>query len=95
MNELKEINEEKLAENYKFRTFLKIHADEKQLDQDFKRLHEKYIKKIDCSKCRNCCKKLGISKFSLIKFSIKALRYLMKETYGRIKALQITILLEN
>lgn len=48
-------------ENYRFRRFLKNHADEEELDKQFKRLHEKYFKLYDCSKCRNCCKKLGIS----------------------------------
>ena len=51
----------KEEENLRFRTFLKIHADEKKLDKQFLRLHEKYFKVYDCSKCRNCCKKIGIS----------------------------------
>lgn len=61
MIKLNEINEKKIDENYRFRTFLKIHADEKILDKQFKELHEKYFTSIECSKCRNCCKKLGIS----------------------------------
>ena len=61
MIELKEISEEKLDENYRFRTYLKTHADEKTLDEQFKKLHNKYFKTFDCSKCRNCCKKLGVS----------------------------------
>ena len=39
MVNLKELNN-KLDENYKFRSYLKSHADEKQLDEDFKKLHE-------------------------------------------------------
>ena len=58
---IKEISEEKLDENYRFRTYLKTHADEKTLDEQFKELHNKYFKTFDCSKCRNCCKTLGIS----------------------------------
>lgn len=52
---------EKEEENYKFRSFLKGHAKEKKLDRQFRMLHEKYFKNFDCSKCRNCCKKLGVS----------------------------------
>ena len=61
MLDLKDINENKIEENYRFRTYLKIHADEKILDQQFKELHNKYFKNVDCSKCRNCCKVLGVS----------------------------------
>ena len=47
---IKEISEEKLDENYRFRTYLKTHADEKTLDEQFKELHTKYFKTFDCSK---------------------------------------------
>ena len=53
--------DKKIDENYRFRNFLKMHADETQLDEDFKKLHNKYFKIYDCSKCRNCCEKIGIS----------------------------------
>ncbi len=43
-------------ENMRFRTHLKCHVDEKQLDRDFLRLHKKFFKDYDCSQCRNCCK---------------------------------------
>jgi hypothetical protein len=43
-------------ENYKFRRFLKIHADPKDLDRRFIRLHRELFAKYDCSSCRNCCK---------------------------------------
>lgn len=46
----------KLDENFAFRTFLKIHADEKELDEQFRELHEELFAKYDCSRCRNCCK---------------------------------------
>lgn len=59
--DLEELSKEKENENYRFRKYLKIHADEEELDRQFKRLHQKYFKIYDCSKCRNCCKKIGIS----------------------------------
>lgn len=43
-------------ENFEFRTFLKCHADEKELDEPFKRLHEELFSNYNCSRCRNCCK---------------------------------------
>lgn len=43
-------------ENLAFRTFLKIHADEKELDEQFKMLHNELFQTYDCSRCRNCCK---------------------------------------
>lgn len=43
-------------ENFKFRTFLKGHADEEELDAQFLRLHNELFADYDCSKCRNCCK---------------------------------------
>ena len=43
-------------ENFKFRTFLKCHADEKELDWQFLHLHKELFADYDCSKCRNCCK---------------------------------------
>lgn len=64
MISLKELEQkalEKEEENYKFRSYLKNHADAKKLDRQFKMLHEKYFKEIDCRNCRNCCKKLGVS----------------------------------
>ena len=61
IDELERLASVKESENYRFRTYLKIHAQEEELDRQFWRLHEKYFKIYDCSKCRNCCKKLGIS----------------------------------
>ena len=43
-------------ENFKFRTFLKYHADEDELDRQFLCLHKELFADYDCSKCRNCCK---------------------------------------
>lgn len=42
--------------NYKFRAYLKNHANEDKLDAQFLRLHNELFKNYDCSKCRNCCK---------------------------------------
>lgn len=61
IEDLERLALKKENENYRFRRFLKNHADEEELDKQFKRLHEKYFRVYDCSKCRNCCKKLGIS----------------------------------
>lgn len=46
----------KEKENLKFRTYLKNHADEDELDRQFLRLHKELFADYDCSKCRNCCK---------------------------------------
>ena len=43
-------------ENFKFRSYLKGHAEEKELDRQFLRLHKELFADYDCSKCRNCCK---------------------------------------
>jgi len=42
-------------ENYRFRIYLKQHADPDELDQHFKDLHKKIYMAYDCSSCRNCC----------------------------------------
>lgn len=46
----------KEKENIEFRTFLKIHADEHELDQQFLRLHQELFEDYNCNSCRNCCK---------------------------------------
>lgn len=46
----------KERQNFKFRKYLKIHADEKTLDAQFLRLHNELFTDYDCGKCRNCCK---------------------------------------
>ena len=43
-------------ENFRFRTYLKGHANEEELDRQFLKLHEELFADYDCSKCRNCCK---------------------------------------
>ncbi len=42
--------------NYRFRTWLKLHADPDALDEEFHRLHQELFSEYDCSRCRNCCK---------------------------------------
>ena len=49
-------NEEKLEENYRFRTYLKCQANEKTLDKQFKKIHNNTLKTFDCSKSQNCLK---------------------------------------
>ncbi len=53
LDELENFAESKQEENLKFRRYLKNHADEEELDNDFKELHKKYFKIYDCTKCRN------------------------------------------
>ena len=48
---------QKEDENYDFRTYLKIHADPDELDQQFQELHQELFSEYDCSQCGNCCKK--------------------------------------
>lgn len=59
VKELEKLAKQKEKENLRFRNFLKMHADSDELDKQFRVLHEKYFKIYDCSKCRNCCKKIG------------------------------------
>ncbi len=49
-------SKKKENENVRFRTFLKIHANEEELDAQFLRLHEELFADYNCCKCRNCCK---------------------------------------
>ena len=44
IDELERLASVKESENYRFRTYLKIHAQEEELDRQFWRLHEKYFK---------------------------------------------------
>lgn len=48
-------------ENYAFRAYLKNHADEDELDEQFLELHKELFLNYDCSKCRNCCKDYSAS----------------------------------
>jgi len=49
------------AENYAFRTYLKNHANEDELDEQFLKLHKELFLSYDCTKCRNCCKEYSAS----------------------------------
>lgn len=55
-DKIQEAARRKENENFRFRTYLKRHADEKTLDRQFFYLHQQLFKNYDCSKCRNCCK---------------------------------------
>lgn len=44
LDELENFAESKQEENLKFRRYLKNHADEEELDNDFKELHKKFLK---------------------------------------------------
>lgn len=43
-------------ENIRFRSYLKAHADETKLDEQFLKLHNELFREYDCNRCRNCCK---------------------------------------
>lgn len=43
-------------ENIEFRNYLKCNAEEKELDEQFKELHDELFASYDCNRCRNCCK---------------------------------------
>jgi hypothetical protein len=51
-------------ENYRFRSYLKSHAEEEELDERFFRLHKELFAEYDCSKCRNCSKSIKLSLMS-------------------------------
>lgn len=55
-DKVKEEAQKRENENFKFRTYLKCHADEDELDRQFLHLHKELFADYDCSKCRNCCK---------------------------------------
>lgn len=48
--------QKKENENFKFRSYLKGHVDEDELDRQFLRLHKELFAGYDCSICRNCYK---------------------------------------
>ncbi|GHU72593.1 Fe-S oxidoreductase [Clostridia bacterium] len=52
---LKEIAKGYENENIKFRTFLKNHAKQDELDEQFATLHNELFASYDCCKCHNCC----------------------------------------
>lgn len=43
-------------QNWDFRTFLKWHADDEELDSQFLALHNELFASYDCCKCNNCCR---------------------------------------
>ena len=50
------VSKENRDENLRFRSYLKNHADNEELDKQFSELHKSLFENYDCSKCRNCCK---------------------------------------
>lgn len=60
-SKIKEEFEKVERENYKFRTYLKSHADVDELDEQFLELHNELFEIYDCSKCRNCCKEYTVT----------------------------------
>lgn len=43
-------------ENIRFRSYLKSHAEEEELDEQFSRLHNELFAEYDCSICRTAVK---------------------------------------
>ncbi len=46
----------KERENLRFRSFLKNHADDEELDRQFLALHNELFERYDCGQCANCCR---------------------------------------
>ena len=59
-SKVKTAAEKKEDENWKFRTFLKGHADEDELDKQFLALHNELFVGYDCNQCRNCCRSYDV-----------------------------------
>lgn len=55
-DKVKEEAKKREDENFRFRSYLKGHADETKLDKQFLQLHKELFADYDCSRCRNCCK---------------------------------------
>jgi len=55
-DKIQEAARAKEDENVRFRSYLKNHAEEEALDNQFLSLHKELFTDYDCSKCRNCCK---------------------------------------
>jgi len=55
-SQVRDIAKQAEDSNYRFRDYLKRHADEDELDSQFLQLHMELFASYDCSNCRNCCK---------------------------------------
>lgn len=55
-SEVKKTAKAIVDDNIRFRSFLKNHANEEELDKQFLALHNELFAGYDCRKCRNCCK---------------------------------------
>ena len=53
--EVRKAAKKKERENLRFRSFLKNHADDEELDREFAALHQELFEGYDCSQCTNCC----------------------------------------
>lgn len=58
--ELRKIAKKYEADNLRFRTFLKGHANPDTLDRQFLRLHRDLFKGYDCCLCTNCCQDYNV-----------------------------------
>lgn len=55
LERIKQLAEDREHENWDFRTYLKWHADEDQLDELVHRIYREVSAEIDCTACANCC----------------------------------------
>jgi len=59
INENKRISDEREAENWEFRSFLKFcDYSSEDIDEIVYSLYKQIFSKIDCTKCGNCCKEI-------------------------------------
>lgn len=54
--EVYKAGKKKERQNLRFRSFLKNHADDEELDRQFLALHNELFERYDCSQCANCCR---------------------------------------
>ena len=54
--EVRKAAKKKEKENLRFRSFLKKHADDEDLDKQFAALHKELFEEYNCGQCANCCR---------------------------------------
>lgn len=62
LNRIKQLSEKKEDENWQFRAFLKrSDTPLERIDRMVHRLYERVSSQIDCERCANCCKEIGVA----------------------------------
>ena len=60
LNKIKVLGEQKLKENYKFRTYVKnLDVEIEELDMYVHKINDQITRQIDCTECANCCKTIS------------------------------------